>query len=120
MKNNQMFGPVQSLPGGSLVMQVTSIPNSPARMCVRQLHKNGLQSSSLLRTQLHVVNRITKFGVRAAGITRDSDLSQEAMEPKSIVRVDLGERSYPIYIGPGLLDNGDILCKHIPGSTALV
>ena len=115
-----MFGPVQSLPGGSLVRQVTSIPNSPARMCVRQLHKNGLQSSSPLRTQLHVVNRITKFGVRAAGITRDSDLSQEAMEPKSIVRVDLGERSYPIYIGPGLLDNGDILCKHIPGSTALV
>lgn len=38
----------------------------------------------------------------------------------SVVEVDLGDRSYPIYIGRGLLDNGDLLRRHIPGKTALV
>ena len=46
--------------------------------------------------------------------------AQEMKEPKTTVQVDLGARSYPIYIGPGLLANGDVLCKHIPGTTALV
>ena len=32
----------------------------------------------------------------------------------------LGDRSYPIYIGPGLLDDGARLRQHIPGNTALV
>jgi len=37
-----------------------------------------------------------------------------------IVDVDLGDRSYPIYIGTGLLDQGELLRQHIPGSTALI
>ena len=37
-----------------------------------------------------------------------------------MVNVPLGDRSYPIYIGPGLLDDGARLRKHIPGNTALV
>lgn len=34
--------------------------------------------------------------------------------------VDLGERSYPIYIGEGLLDNGALLDAHIVGSRVAV
>ncbi len=34
--------------------------------------------------------------------------------------VDLGARSYPIYIGESLLDQGELLRRHIPGSSALV
>lgn len=34
--------------------------------------------------------------------------------------VDLGERSYPIYIGSGLLSNADLLKKHIKGSQVLI
>jgi len=34
--------------------------------------------------------------------------------------VDLGERSYPIYIGTGLLKQSELLCAHIRGSAALV
>ena len=34
--------------------------------------------------------------------------------------VELGERSYPIYIGPGLLDQADLLRPHIPGRQVLV
>lgn len=36
------------------------------------------------------------------------------------VDVPLGDRSYPIYIGRGLLDQGELLRKHVPGSTALI
>jgi len=38
----------------------------------------------------------------------------------AIVEVDLGARSYPIYIGAGLLDDGVALRAHVGGSTALV
>lgn len=34
--------------------------------------------------------------------------------------VDLGERSYPIYIGEGLLGQADLLKQHIPGNSAMV
>ena len=34
--------------------------------------------------------------------------------------VDLGERSYPIYIGNALLGQSALLQKHIPGKTALI
>ncbi|KAI3432608.1 hypothetical protein D9Q98_004155 [Chlorella vulgaris] len=37
-----------------------------------------------------------------------------------VVEVDLGDRTYPIYIGGGLLDQGELLRQHIPGSTALI
>ena len=37
-----------------------------------------------------------------------------------VVSVDLGDRSYPIHIGPGLLDQGSAVTAHIHGSTALV
>ena len=34
--------------------------------------------------------------------------------------VDLGDRSYPIYIGAGLLDDGECLRRHIAGRQALI
>jgi 3-dehydroquinate synthase len=34
--------------------------------------------------------------------------------------VELGERSYPIYIGDKLLGQSDLLQKHIPGNSALI
>jgi 3-dehydroquinate synthase len=36
------------------------------------------------------------------------------------LHVDLQERSYPIYVGTGLLDEAAILRRHIPGNSALV
>ncbi|MBA1146719.1 3-dehydroquinate synthase [Ectothiorhodospiraceae bacterium WFHF3C12] len=36
------------------------------------------------------------------------------------VQVDLQDRSYPIYIGTGLLDQPELLRRHIPGNSALV
>lgn len=36
------------------------------------------------------------------------------------VEVELGDRSYPIYIGEGLLQQGELLRKHIPGKRVLI
>jgi 3-dehydroquinate synthase len=36
------------------------------------------------------------------------------------LNVDLGERSYPIYIGSELLGQADLLTRHIPGKSALI
>lgn len=36
------------------------------------------------------------------------------------VTVDLDQRSYPIYIGTGILDSGDLLRKHVTSKKALV
>lgn len=37
-----------------------------------------------------------------------------------MVDVDLGDRSYPIYIGPGLLDEPELLQRHVVGKRVLV
>jgi 3-dehydroquinate synthase len=34
--------------------------------------------------------------------------------------VPLGERSYPIHIGPGLLDRADLIAPHVPGKQVLI
>ena len=36
------------------------------------------------------------------------------------LEVDLGDRSYPIHIGPGLLANRDLLTPHIHGNQVMI
>ena len=36
------------------------------------------------------------------------------------LKVDLGERSYPIYVGKDLLSQSELLTQHIPGNSALI
>ena len=36
------------------------------------------------------------------------------------LKVDLGDRSYPVYIGTDLLTEADLLVRHIRGNSALV
>ncbi|MEJ2529898.1 MAG: 3-dehydroquinate synthase [Gammaproteobacteria bacterium] len=42
------------------------------------------------------------------------------LNEKRLVEVDLGERSYPIHIGSGLLDNPALYTKHIAGRQVMV
>jgi len=42
------------------------------------------------------------------------------MPIKHTLSVDLGDRSYPIYIGDGLLRAADLLTRHIAGKSALI
>lgn len=37
-----------------------------------------------------------------------------------ILNVDLGSRSYPIYIGQGLLGRADLISAHVPGSQVMI
>ncbi|MCP3687703.1 MAG: 3-dehydroquinate synthase [Gammaproteobacteria bacterium] len=42
------------------------------------------------------------------------------MKPNHTVTVDLGDRSYPIYIGTKLLEEPNLLCDHILGNSAVI
>jgi 3-dehydroquinate synthase len=62
-------------------------------------------------------SRARRSARRAAAAVAAPERAHDAMQ---VVEVDLGDRSYPIYIGRGLLDRGDLLRQHIPGKTVLV
>jgi 3-dehydroquinate synthase len=42
------------------------------------------------------------------------------MQINHTLNVDLGERSYPIYIGTGMLGQADLITRHIQGRSALI
>ena len=42
------------------------------------------------------------------------------MDAMKTINVPLGDRSYPIYIGQGILDNGKLLQQHVPGKRVLI
>lgn len=69
-----------------------------------------VRSSSRLSNKKNFkgIVRVSSAGVMesAPPATRDDPV---------IVNVDLGDRSYPIYIGAGLLDRPELLQKHISG-----
>ena len=57
---------------------------------------------------------------RAAARGMAAAAAQKRGELVATVDVDLGDRSYPIYIGTGLLDNAELLQRHVRGDRALV
>lgn len=76
-----------------------------------------LNANKLVRTQVKS---------RAAGVIRANaaqvaeEARPSAQKEMEIVDVDLGDRSYPIYIGSGLLDRPDLLQSHVKGRRVLV
>ncbi|PIN00933.1 3-dehydroquinate synthase [Handroanthus impetiginosus] len=50
----------------------------------------------------------------------DQSTSSSAAAVPTIVEVDLGNRSYPIYIGSGLLNQPELLQRHVHGKQVLV
>ena len=57
---------------------------------------------------------------RATTAVRATAAVEEATATMHTVNVSLGDRSYPIYIGRGLLDRPELLQRHIPGKKVLV
>eukprot|EP00249_Psilotum_nudum_P017467 c26336_g1_i1 orf=434-1864(-) len=75
-------------------------------------------------SDLNYTRADARFGVgvleiraKAAILDGERLTSQEEM---TVVDVDLGDRSYPIYIGSGLLDKPHLLQRHIKGKGILV
>lgn len=64
----------------------------------------------------------TPLKVLATSATKvmDHSSSKASSQAPTVVKVDLGNRSYPIYIGSGLLDQPDLLQRHIHGKKVLV
>ncbi|KAH0772136.1 hypothetical protein KY290_016117 [Solanum tuberosum] len=64
----------------------------------------------------------TRLKVLATSATKvmDQSSSKASSQAPTVVEVDLGNRSYPIYIGAGLLDQPDLLQRHIHGKRVLV
>ncbi|XP_017630852.1 3-dehydroquinate synthase, chloroplastic-like isoform X4 [Gossypium arboreum] len=50
----------------------------------------------------------------------DQPVGEKSSGAPTIVEVDLGNRSYPIYIGSGLLDQPELLQKHVHGKKVIV
>lgn len=47
-------------------------------------------------------------------------LHMKSIKPPTVLNVDLGERSYPIYIGQDMLQMGDELRRHVTSKKALI
>ncbi|KAL5754423.1 hypothetical protein ACOSP7_022643 [Xanthoceras sorbifolium] len=77
-----------------------------------ELRRSTVSSSS--------ANRAISMIRASAAPVIDQSVSEANSRAPTIVEVDLGDRSYPIYIGSGLLDQPDLLQRHIHGKRVLV
>ncbi|CAN0430629.1 unnamed protein product, partial [Ectocarpus sp. 12 AP-2014] len=72
------------------------------------------------RTAAAAAGRHTTAAARRAPTGTNMVATEPAAGLLKTVTVDLGDRSYPIYIGEGILDSGDLLRRHVTSKKALV
>ena len=70
-----------------------------------------LPSSVELKRSVLLSRASLKIHASAASVM-DQSVSEASSRAPTIVEVDLGNRSYPIYIGSGLLDQPDLLQRY--------
>jgi 3-dehydroquinate synthase len=81
------------------------------------------QNPKLTRVGISVTNpnnRIRTLSTIRASTASVMEASSKEKALPTIVEVDLGNRSYPIYIGSGLLDQPELLQRHVHGKRVLV
>ncbi|KAK4416864.1 3-dehydroquinate synthase, chloroplastic [Sesamum alatum] len=64
--------------------------------------------------------RLKASATSAAPVMDQPTSSSSTPDVSTIVEVDLGDRSYPIYIGSGLLNQPELLQRHVHGKQVLV
>ncbi|XVF15947.1 hypothetical protein REPUB_Repub09cG0199800 [Reevesia pubescens] len=85
--------------------------------------KVSLSSSAELNRGRVAVSRLSGLRWRIcahATQVMDQSVGEKSSKAPTVVEVDLGNRSYPIYIGSGLLDQHELLQKHVHGKKVLV
>ncbi|RZC66727.1 hypothetical protein C5167_010407 [Papaver somniferum] len=86
--------------------------------------RNLSLKSSFIRSSSLRLNRIGSLNIQSKSriISANSAqvMEQSSIRAPTIVDVDLGNRSYPIYIGSGLLEQPDLLQRHVHGKRVLV
>lgn len=84
------------------------------------LHRSQL---SLIHSMPSTSDRYTVSVSKRDVVTAAAAVAERAPTKEKVmttVEVPLGDRSYPIYIGQGLLDQGELLQRHIPGKRVLI
>ncbi|KAK4760821.1 hypothetical protein SAY87_005714 [Trapa incisa] len=77
--------------------------------------------AELKRVGFSVTNRATQLRICASATpVMDKAASEVGPKAPTIVNVDLEDRSYPIYIGSGLLDQPELLQRHVHGKRVLI
>lgn len=100
-------------------------PGAPFRPCVlpKSIAACDFRAVRLLCRQQRL-RCAPVFGRRAClcSTTTGHSVHAVAIQPETLQTVDvsLGDRSYPIYIGQGLLSRSDLLQQHILGKKVLV
>ncbi|XP_068334215.1 3-dehydroquinate synthase, chloroplastic [Pyrus communis] len=110
-----------------------SKPSSPAEVSLRVQSSNAssLRTSFVSNSSIELTrgaNSALKSSTVRSGTAIMASSAQVVDQPSSktgpvaptVVDVDLGNRSYPIYIGSGLLDQPELLQRHVHGKRVLV
>ncbi|EYU25466.1 hypothetical protein ABFS82_03G039800 [Erythranthe guttata] len=90
---------------------------------LRRFSVSSSSISSRCRLLFDSNNRILTPTVKASAAATpvmDQPTSSSSSAVPTTVDVDLGDRSYPIYIGSGLLNQPDLLQRHVHGKQVLV
>ncbi|KAK8674121.1 hypothetical protein V6N13_112419 [Hibiscus sabdariffa] len=84
------------------------------------LRASGSGELNLGRLVLSRPGQLSRRVCANATQVMDQSVGEKSSAAPTIVDVDLGNRSYPIYIGSGLLDQHELLQKHVHGKKILV
>ncbi|GMJ07878.1 hypothetical protein like AT5G66120 [Hibiscus trionum] len=84
------------------------------------LHRSGTGDLNLARLALSRPSQPSRRICANATQVMDQSVGERSSAAPTIVEVDLGNRSYPIYIGSRLLDQHELLQKHVHGKKVLV
>ncbi|XP_028762007.1 3-dehydroquinate synthase, chloroplastic-like [Neltuma alba] len=115
----------------SLSTNQTASPATP-KLSTKSSHLHCFQSSQFLSPRYSIeltgkcVSVSTAVQGRSLKVCANSAQVMDQFTTKAehgvptIVEVDLGSRSYPIYIGSGLLDKPELLQRHVHGKRVLV
>lgn len=118
-RSHQALAPeyTSTLPSEPSCSSAVSTRSSRARSAFSGINRRVVQS---LRQELQVPlsGRLSVIASVATAVPAAAP-SAPPVDMK-IVNVDLGDRSYPIYIGTDLLEQGELLRKHVPGKRVLV
>ena len=88
-------------------------PAPAAAAAAASAHEGRFARVTSTATAPRPLRALSEKGDATAGANTGNEVSHQ-------VDVDLGDRSYPIYIGENLLTRGDLLRKHIPGKQVLI
>ncbi|KAI5072174.1 hypothetical protein GOP47_0012280 [Adiantum capillus-veneris] len=91
---------------------IAKLTASTFQGCRLVFEKEAMDPRSFTRTDLHLRVSASSAVLEGMPFTACGDMA--------VVNVDLGDRSYPIYIGSALLDKPELLQRHIKGQKVLV